>query len=227
MARRLNFKDYLKALKLISATPELKERFDKDKDGFLDPDELEKGAAIYGREIRPKSETHKPRTRKSAPGKSQGKAERKKGYIAGSLLGGEKIIYQTRMHKIIFIRPSIWLLICIGLLFSPFEYSKIASLGFLIIGAVHWLTAYIQYVYSEFGLTSQRVIVKEGFLHTDSLELFLKKIESIQVHQSFMGRALNYGTIHISGTGGKCDPLETICRPLEFKQHVQKAMVNI
>lgn len=51
MAKKVNFKDYLKALKLIRINPELKNRFDENGDGSLDPDELEKGAATLGQEI--------------------------------------------------------------------------------------------------------------------------------------------------------------------------------
>jgi len=56
MAKKLKIKDYLKALKLIKSDSKLKERFDKNRDRVLDPDELEKGAAILGRELQAESE---------------------------------------------------------------------------------------------------------------------------------------------------------------------------
>ena len=64
MAKKASFKEYLKALKLIRTNPELKKRFDKNRDGSLDPDELEKGAAILGQELKPKSNDAKKIKRK-------------------------------------------------------------------------------------------------------------------------------------------------------------------
>lgn len=58
MAKKVNFKDYLKALKLIRTNPELKNRFDENGDGSLDPDELEKGAAALGQELNSRSTSY-------------------------------------------------------------------------------------------------------------------------------------------------------------------------
>jgi len=74
---KINFKDYLKALKLIKSDPELKERFDDNRDGVLDPDELEKGAAILGGELTGKSEPESPESKSDRKKRIARKLKRK------------------------------------------------------------------------------------------------------------------------------------------------------
>jgi uncharacterized membrane protein YdbT with pleckstrin-like domain len=50
----------------------------------------------------------------------------------------------------------------------------------------------------------------------------LSKIETIRVEQGILGRALDYGTIVVSGTGGSKEPFRTIASPMEFRRKVQE-----
>jgi Bacterial PH domain len=45
-------------------------------------------------------------------------------------------------------------------------------------------------------------------------------IESIDVDQSIMGRALNYGDVTISGTGQTFEPLRQVDHPVAFRNEV-------
>ncbi len=158
------------------------------------------------------------------------------GYIHKSLLDGEEIVYLTRRHKIIFAYPVIWLLmsaILFGVkwvyVFKPeINYALMIFSGiFLAAAFIHALVIWIHYLSAEFGITNQRVIVKEGFLKRKTIEVFLKRVESVQVDQSIWGRLLNFGTIIVSGTGGVSDPVNMIRKPLEFKKHVQQRLAGI
>jgi uncharacterized membrane protein YdbT with pleckstrin-like domain len=66
-----------------------------------------------------------------------------------------------------------------------------------------------------------RVICKIGFIRRKSIELFLLKVESIEVEQSIMGRVLGYGSVTITGTGNTHDPFKMIADPILFKKYVQ------
>ena len=158
------------------------------------------------------------------------------GYIHKSLLDGEEIIYLTRRHKIIFTWPVIWLLLSAILfgvkwvyVFRPeIDFALMIFSGiFLAVGLIHTLVVWVKYLCAEFGITNQRVIVKEGFLKRKTSEVFLKSVESVQVDQSLWGRMLNFGTIIVSGTGGANDPLSMIRAPLEFKKQVQQRLAGI
>lgn len=158
------------------------------------------------------------------------------GYIHKSLLDGEEIIYLTRRHKIIFTWPVIWMLIAAVLfgikwfvVFRPevdFALSIFSGI-FLAAALLHALVIWVQYRSAEFGVTNRRVIVKEGFIKRNTVEVFLKRVESVQVDQSIWGRILNFGTIIVSGTGGVSDPLSLIRAPLEFKKQVQQQLARI
>ncbi len=157
-------------------------------------------------------------------------------YIHKSLLDGEEIIYLTRRHKIIFTYPVLWLLIAATflavkyfLVFRPeINYALMIFSGiFLAAALIHALMIWINYLCAEFGITNQRVIVKEGFLKRKTIEVFLKSVESVQVDQSIWGRILNFGTVIVSGTGGVTDPLNMIRKPLDFKKQVQQRLAGI
>ncbi len=49
--RKLKFKTFLKAKKLVASDPKLKKRFDSNKDGVLTPEELEWGAKVIGEQL--------------------------------------------------------------------------------------------------------------------------------------------------------------------------------
>jgi len=157
-------------------------------------------------------------------------------YIHKSLLDGEEIVYLTRRHKIIFAYPVIWLLLSAILFGVKWEFVfkpeinfalTIFSGIFLAAAIIHALVIWILYISAEFGITNQRVIVKEGFLKRKTVEVFLKSVESVQVDQSIWGRILNFGTIIVSGTGGVTDPLNMIRKPLDFKKQVQQRLAGI
>ena len=157
-------------------------------------------------------------------------------YIRKSLLDGEEIIYLTRRHKIVFTYPVLWLLVSAILfgvkyffVFKPeVNYALMIFSGiFLAAALIHALMIWVNYLCAEFGITNQRVIVKEGFLKRKTIEVFLKSVESVQVDQSIWGRILNFGTVIVSGTGGVTDPLNMIRKPLDFKKQVQQRLAGI
>ena len=97
-------------------------------------------------------------------------------YVSGNLISGETVVYETRLHWIVFLSLR----------------------GFLTL----WVLPLIERWTSEFAITNKRVIVKQGLISRQTLELNLQRVESVSVDQSILGRILGYGTITIIGTGG-------------------------
>lgn len=52
----------------------------------------------------------------------------------------------------------------------------------------------------------------------NKIKMNLSKIESVNIHQSFIARILGYGTIIITGTGGTNEVFHNIANPREFKR---------
>ena len=98
-------------------------------------------------------------------------------YINNNLINDEYLIYETNYHWILYFNHLIPSLITLGI--YPYLISK----------------------FSEFGITNKRLTIKTGFLSRKTLELYLSKIESVNVNQSIFGRILGYGSIGVIGTG--------------------------
>jgi uncharacterized membrane protein YdbT with pleckstrin-like domain len=157
------------------------------------------------------------------------------GYIDDNLLEDERIVYKARLHKIIFFYPVLWVMIAMTVWFlipgdgqlgdtqiNLADVRLAVSAIFAAMGLLQGFVVFIKYITSEFAVTDQRLMVKTGLIRRSTFELFLKRLEGIQVDQSITGRILGYGTITASGTGGLQDNFVMISSPLKFRTHIQK-----
>jgi uncharacterized membrane protein YdbT with pleckstrin-like domain len=140
-------------------------------------------------------------------------------YIDKNLLASEKVLYQAKIHRIIFVTPIFWSLVTLILLTQGDNIRPLAYVTTF--AALYYLTlALVRYYTSEYAVTNKRVLMKFGLIHRHSLELFLHKVEGIQVSQNLLGRIMRYGTVIIIGTGGTRDPFPLIAEPLTFRRKV-------
>jgi uncharacterized membrane protein YdbT with pleckstrin-like domain len=144
-------------------------------------------------------------------------------YIDGNLLAGEKVVYRTRLHWLLFMTPVLFtafVLLPVAWLLAKGTWSHFAwipiALGLLIL-----LATFIKRQSSDFAVTNKRVMMKVGVFNTRSVELVLNKIEAIAVNQSFMGRIFGYGDIVVTGSGGTKEAFSHIQGPLAFRRAVQ------
>src|SRR5215207_9587563 len=121
------------------------------------------------------------------------------------LLAGERIVYRTRPHWIVFGGPllvavaGIALGATLQLAADDYWYAGAGLVGVALLLAV---PPAIRYLSSDFAVTDKRVLARMGVLHRQSLETLLTKIEGLGVEQDVWGRLLGYGTITLTGTGG-------------------------
>ena len=92
------------------------------------------------------------------------------------------------------------------------------------LGLLLWLSAWLVYRSTELAVTNKRIIVKAGLIQRNTIEMFLEKVESIQVDQGICGRILDFGSITISGTGGDKSPVRDVAQPLEFRKAFMTAV---
>ena len=142
--------------------------------------------------------------------------------ISQNLLPNEQITYRARLHRIIYLFPTI--MFVLGVLLALGGGSWIAGGALGVIGLVLLLPPWIKSSSSEFAITNKRVLIKVGLIRRHSLELLLQKVEGIGVDQGFLGRILGYGTITISGVGGTKEAFRMISNPLEFRRQVQASL---
>jgi uncharacterized membrane protein YdbT with pleckstrin-like domain len=128
-------------------------------------------------------------------------------YVDSTLLQGETVLYRARI--------SLWSLahlIFFGVL-----------LLVVVVGLVLLVIAWIRYRTTEFAVTDRRIIAKTGLVSRSTVELFLDKVEALQVEQSVMGRLLDFGTVTIHGTGATHEPFGNISAPLLLRKNFMQA----
>ncbi|MCX7144084.1 MAG: PH domain-containing protein [Proteobacteria bacterium] len=121
-------------------------------------------------------------------------------YVQSNLIKDEQVVYEARLHWIVFVSLRALLTLFIAPL--------------------------IDYFTSEFAITNKRIIIKVGFISRKTVELNLSKLESVNVEQSILGRILDYGTITVIGTGGTKEPFSNIISPLEFRKQFQQVIAT-
>jgi len=159
-------------------------------------------------------------------------------YIDNNLMEGEKVVYRTKLHWIIFGKSLIFLIFFFlsMILFFYGYYQNLKKIMYIggglaiilgLFALAYGFNALIEYSSSEFGLTNKRVMIKTGFIKRESLEIVLAKVEAMHVSQGIMGRMLNYGRVDIRGTGGTSNSFDRIKDPLEFRKRVLEQVSEI
>ncbi len=155
-------------------------------------------------------------------------------YIDDNLVAGEQVIFRTRYHWYVIVRPIVGALLFIVMLalIAPFINAG-AYLGtgssmpnsrslvlacVLPIAMLAVLASIFSYYFSEFGVTNRRVLIKTGVIRRQTLELGLGKVESFRIHESIMGRLLGFKTIILTGSGGTHQRFQFVNKAQEFRQ---------
>lgn len=129
-------------------------------------------------------------------------------YVQDNLMNGEKVLYQGKISNWAYFH----------ILFSGVILLPVFGLGLIFLIA-YWILKST----TELAVTNKRVIAKTGFITRNTVELNIKKVESIQVDQSLFGRMFNFGTIIVSGAGNPQAPIRSIFDPINFRKAVLAA----
>jgi uncharacterized membrane protein YdbT with pleckstrin-like domain len=135
-------------------------------------------------------------------------------YITDNLIPNEQVLYRTRLHWKIFVPAVLLLLLCLSVIVVAIDG-----------GLNPFVSAYLTWHFSEFGVTDKRVLIKTGIVGRHTLETLLTKVENIGVEQSLWGRLFGYGTIYVTGTGSTKETFPGIDAPLEFRKQIEAAAV--
>lgn len=149
------------------------------------------------------------------------------GTLEQNLLAGERIVFRTKKHVIVFFYPTLFALI------AAYVTQYMASNPFLI--KLEWLPMLavlifyaqvgLDYWMSEFAVTNKRVMMREGFFFRHANETRLTAISQINVYQSLIGQWLGYGAVIINAFGAD-DIFPTIAKPEAFKYQVNQQLDN-
>lgn len=133
------------------------------------------------------------------------------------------IIYQARLHWIIFLWPT---LLFIAGFYVLVQYESLDKVAFGIMGfaGVWWLMHYANYRYSYINIKQNRIVLRAGVWVRQTIDLPMAKIESVDITQNILGSMLGYGSMLITGTGGSRNLLEHVKSPLTCRRLIEQMM---
>jgi Bacterial PH domain len=162
-------------------------------------------------------------------------------YIDSNLVPGETVVYETRLHWIVMLGhliagcvlalPGLFLLLYAleskDTQASDVHMMEFGGIALIVIGLLTILIGMARRNATEMAVTNHRVVVKTGLAGRRTTEMLLNKVESIEVNETAMGRAMGYGTIVIIGTGGTPEPFHKMAHPLQFRSQVQQQIEKL
>lgn len=153
------------------------------------------------------------------------------GYLDSILEEDENIVHRATIHWVAYVPALVMLIISAALFGLAITFwaevgwqhtAALAGAAVAILVTLYlFLAAFIRRWTTEIAVTDRRVITKKGLISRDTSELDRRKVETVRVDQSLLGRIMGYGTITVSGTGGGLTPLTDIDDPLEVRKHIR------
>jgi uncharacterized membrane protein YdbT with pleckstrin-like domain len=121
-----------------------------------------------------------------------------------------------------------WLLpyIIASVIFVPIAVATISPthglmlLAWVVILFIALIHIFVLRLGKQVYITDHAVGFKTGIFSKDVTEMSLNKIETIEIHQSILGRMFGYGTLRFRGTGFSNDFTPRIKDPNGFKNMV-------
>lgn len=145
-------------------------------------------------------------------------------YIDKHLLPGEKILFKTSKHWIVFLPAIIWLVLSVfSYRIRVFQYAELIPLS---VTFIMFLINSVDYFFSEYAITNQRVMMKEGFVWRKSVETLLSSVSRSELNQTILGRVLGFGQINIFGFGGS-NAYACINQSSEFQRCLQQQLGDL
>lgn len=151
------------------------------------------------------------------------------GYVERHLLPGERVVYRTRLHWVIFTKPAALALVGIAiaalLWYVAPEPPWLWMLGgaVAVVGLLGCLIRFVELMTSEFAVTTTRLVLKTGLVSRHTTEILLTKVEAIAIDQGLLARVLNFGDLTVTGTGGAREVFPGVRDPIGLRNHVQQA----
>jgi len=136
------------------------------------------------------------------------------------LKADEHVIHTAKLHWIVFSYSVLWAFVSVYLFMKVPEWRLFAYLTLLFAG-VTWIVALLNFTSSAFTVTNQRVLIKQGYIQSQSTQILLQRVTSVDVNKNLLGRTLNYGSVRLHGVGGSVNELSAISQPDGFAHALQ------
>jgi uncharacterized membrane protein YdbT with pleckstrin-like domain len=119
--------------------------------------------------------------------------------------------------------------IVLGLLSLRVDAAAVRALaGVLVLVVLVWFgVVYVRWATTNFVVTNERVISRQGLVARKGSQIPLEKINSVDFHQSLWERVLGAGDLVIeSGSEAGVDTFSDVRKPLAVQQEINRQMDN-
>lgn len=153
-------------------------------------------------------------------------------YITSTLEEGEQIVLRGRLHwsavsQYLFF-ALLLLLVAAGLVAGGYFSARQELYGVaavcLVLAVAVYVVGRVVRTKTEFAVTTNRFVQKDGILNIQMMEMPLFKIETVNFYQSFWQRVLGTGSIELVGSGGTCHRVNCIENPLLVRKTIVSAI---
>ena len=156
-----------------------------------------------------------------------------------NLIEGEELLYKPIVHWMYIVKHTVGFLLLIPVLLIirayiisliPMDliyFRRIINeniiqliLGVVIIASLILACRIYMYLSVEYGVTNKRLLMKKGIFRVFTAEIPLDRVESIYCVQGIWGRIFKYGTICISGVGGRMPVFFMVMKPYSLRRKI-------
>ena len=153
-----------------------------------------------------------------------------------NFISGEVPLYVPNLHWMYIIKKPIAILLVIPVLLIlrdpilylfPRDIALLINIYYLQLNLVIAAIAFtilvcrvFLYLFVEYGVTNKRLLMKRGIFRVVTAEIPMDRIESIYCIQGLLGKIFNYGTICISGIGGRMPVFYMVIKPYALRRKI-------
>jgi uncharacterized membrane protein YdbT with pleckstrin-like domain len=146
-------------------------------------------------------------------------------YLAKVLQPGEQVVHVGRLHWVMYLPAILVLGIGLAVLAIPTAPdNRLVVYGIsgvlVLIAALSGFRAWFRQFTTEIAVTDRRIIYKTGFIARHTAEMNMHRVETVAIEQGIFGRLLNYGMVHIRGTGAGIENLSMVADPLSLRSAI-------
>jgi hypothetical protein len=151
------------------------------------------------------------------------------GRLDGHLEGGERVLFRTRLHPVVFGGTLFFSACAAGIAAlivarNALDDHTVALLwlGAAAVVAVSWVSPLVRWRAAEFAATSRRLLVTVGGLRVRVLEVSGAAAQALEVRTTVGGRWLGYGTVRFVGDDGALHEFPRVARADALRQAIRR-----
>lgn len=144
-------------------------------------------------------------------------------YVDSNLVPGEVVLYRTGVSLwayLQYVLMSLAMMAVAWYLWAHHEFPVFVPVVLACVAVLLSLLSEVLRNANELAVTTERVIIKVGWLWVKSAVLYLTRVEGVEVKQSIIGRMLGYGTVQVRGVGTEVFPVQYVLDPLQFRREI-------